>query len=76
MNELFNRIASNRNKKWNGWYGKIIIDEKGKNNTWIGRNFAYKPISVIGNFDLGDEIEVEIIDSSAYELSAKILNSS
>ena len=62
LTELFNRIALNNNKKWVGWKGKILIDEIGKNNTFVGRNFAYKPVIVRGKFKLGDEIEVTVKD--------------
>lgn len=74
LTELFNSIASKQNKKWIGWQGKIIIDEVGKNNTWIGRNFAYKPVIVKGNFNLGDEIGVNIKDATAYDLRADAID--
>jgi tRNA A37 methylthiotransferase MiaB len=36
-----------RNQRWMGWSGEILVDEKGKaEGSWIGRNFAYKPIVV------------------------------
>ena len=73
LTELFNEIALKQNKKWLGWKGKILIDEIGKNNTWIGRNFAYKPVIVKGNFSLGQKIDVEVKNASAYDLKADIL---
>ncbi|MBI2650841.1 tRNA (N(6)-L-threonylcarbamoyladenosine(37)-C(2))-methylthiotransferase [Candidatus Woesearchaeota archaeon] len=74
LTELFTDIALKQNKKWIGWKGKIIIDEIGKDNTWVGRNFAYKPVIVRGNFNLGDEIEVEIKDNTCYDLRADVLD--
>ena len=68
LTELFTTLALKQNKKWIGWRGKITIDEVGKNNTWIGRNFAYKPVIVKGNFNLGDEVGVNIKDATAYDL--------
>jgi tRNA A37 methylthiotransferase MiaB len=73
LTELYINTALKQNKKWIGWKGKIIIDEIGKDNTWIGRNFAYKPVIVRGNFNLGDEIDVKIKDASAYDLKADAL---
>jgi hypothetical protein len=36
-----------RNQRWTKWTGEILIDEKGKvPGSWIGRNFAYKPVTV------------------------------
>ncbi len=73
MTELYINIALKQNKKWLGWKGKIIIDEAGKDSTWVGRNFTYKPVIVRGNFNLGDEVNVKIKDCSAYDLKADVL---
>jgi threonylcarbamoyladenosine tRNA methylthiotransferase CDKAL1 len=70
LTELFISTATKQNKKWIGWKGNITISEIGKNKTLVGRNFAYKPVIVKGNFNLGDEIEVEIKDATAYDLRA------
>ena len=74
LTELFTTLALKQNKKWIGWQGKIIIDEVGKNNTWIGRNFAYKPVIVKGNFNLGDEVGVDIKDATTYDLRANAMD--
>lgn len=68
MTELFKSIALKQNRRWIGWEGKIIIDEVGKDNTWIGRNFAYKPVIIRGNFALGDEVGVKIKEVTPYDL--------
>jgi threonylcarbamoyladenosine tRNA methylthiotransferase CDKAL1 len=45
--ELARQISSEKNKVWMNWTGKILIDERGKQpDSWIGRNFAYKPIVI------------------------------
>jgi len=46
MAETARKISLERNKAWLGWRGEVLIDEKGKGNSRIGRNFAYKPIVV------------------------------
>jgi len=46
MAEAARKISLKRNKAWLGWKGEVLIDEKGKGNSWVGRNFAYKPIVV------------------------------
>jgi threonylcarbamoyladenosine tRNA methylthiotransferase CDKAL1 len=46
MAGLAKTISLSRNKVWRRWEGTILIDEKGKGGSWIGRNFAYKPIVV------------------------------
>ncbi|MBI2523237.1 tRNA (N(6)-L-threonylcarbamoyladenosine(37)-C(2))-methylthiotransferase [Candidatus Woesearchaeota archaeon] len=74
LTELFQESAIKQNKKWIGWEGKVIIDEYGKNSTMVGRNFAYKPVIVKGNFNLGDEINVKIKDATAFDLRADVLD--
>ena len=41
------RVSLERNKRWIGWVGEVLVDEKGKvEGSWVGRNFAYKPVVV------------------------------
>ncbi len=41
------QLSLERNRSWIGWNGEVLIDEQGKvNNSWVGRNFAYKPVVV------------------------------
>ena len=72
MASLFHEISLENNKRWIGWKGKILIDEKGKYNSWIGRNYCYKPVVVRGDFKLGDEIDVEICDATSFDLRGEI----
>ena len=72
MTELYRKIAYERNQKWIGWEGKILIDEKGKLDSWIGRNEYYKPVIVKGSFKLGDELEVKITDATAFGLRGEM----
>ncbi len=45
--ELARKIALQRNQRWIGWTGETFIDEVGKiSGSWVGRNFAYKPIAI------------------------------
>ncbi|HIK02815.1 TPA: tRNA (N(6)-L-threonylcarbamoyladenosine(37)-C(2))-methylthiotransferase [archaeon] len=69
------KIALERNKKWLGWKGKILVDEEGqREGTCIGRNYAYKPIVVETKENLiGKEVFVEIEKASPLSLKAKIV---
>jgi len=58
------------NERWLDWIGEIIIDEKGKDNTFVGRNFAYKPVVVKGKFKLGDKVKVMVKKITAHDLRA------
>ncbi len=72
---LHREISYRKNRKWLGWKGKILIDEKGKNDSWIGRNYCYKPVIVNEKiFKLGDEINVEITDCAEFDLRGKCMN--
>jgi len=47
LSELVRRVSSEKNAAWMNWTGKILVDERGKQQgSWIGRNLAYKPIVV------------------------------
>ncbi len=70
---LFWKISLEQNKKWIGWEGEIIIDEIGKNNVMIGRNYAYKPTIVKGNFNLGDKIKVKINNAGTFDIKGIVL---
>ena len=73
MTELYEEIALENNKKWIWWEGKILIDEKGKNNSWIGRNYCYKPVVVRENCKWGDEINVKIVDATSFDLRGECI---
>lgn len=68
MTELYRNIAYEKNQKWLGSQGKILIDEKGTHDSWIGRNDYYKPVIVKGKFKLGDELDVKITDATTFDL--------
>ena len=60
--QLARRISFERNQDWRSWAGEVLVDEKGKKpNSWIGRNFAYKPVVVESSTNmLGKTLRVKI----------------
>jgi threonylcarbamoyladenosine tRNA methylthiotransferase CDKAL1 len=61
--KLVKRISLERNQRWVGWAGEVLMDEKGKvPGSWIGRNFAYKPVTVksLENL-LGKTLRVKVV---------------
>lgn len=63
---LVRNIAFERNSDWNGWSGRIFVDEIGKMGSVIGRNFAYKPIVIKSNHGpslLGRFVNVRVIET-------------
>ena len=73
LTKLFHIISTENNKKWLDWKGKIIIDEIGKNNSLVGRNYAYKPVIIKENLNLGEETEVKIVKTTKHDLRAEII---
>jgi len=72
LTDIFHNISTLQNEKWLGWKGKILIDEKGRDGQWIGRNYAYKPIILEGEFTLGDKVNVEIVKTEKFALRGKV----
>ena len=60
--KLAKQISLDRNLRWIKWTGEILVDEKGKVlGSWVGRNFAYKPVTVKSNSDLlGNTLKVKV----------------
>jgi tRNA A37 methylthiotransferase MiaB len=72
---LFHKLAREDNKKWLGWEGEVFFDEIGKDNSFIGRNFAYKPIIVKSNLDLlGKKFIVRISETTTHDLRGYIID--
>lgn len=74
MTALFRRICLEKNQAWLGWRGEIVVDEKGRNGSWIGRNFAYKPVVIKSEDDLlGDFLQVKVERAFSTYLAAEII---
>jgi threonylcarbamoyladenosine tRNA methylthiotransferase CDKAL1 len=72
--ELAKRLSAERNLRWVGWTGDVLIDEKGKvADSWVGRNFAYKPI-VVQSADnlLGKTLRVKVEEAHGTYLKGTI----
>jgi tRNA A37 methylthiotransferase MiaB len=69
--EQINKTSIENNKKWIGWTGKVLFDEK-TNEGIKGRNFAYKPVFVRNEVDIGQYHIVEITDVTVNCLLGKI----
>ncbi len=74
LTKIFANIAEMQNKKWLNWTGNILIDEKGKQNTWIGRNFAYKQVIINENVKPGDIVKVKVAGTTIHDLRGEIIS--
>jgi len=73
--ELAKRLSTERNQRWVDWTGEMLVDEKGKmEDSWVGRNFAYKPIA-IKNTDnlLGKTLTVKVVEATATYLKGVLV---
>jgi len=75
LHDLNKKIGMENNRKWINWKGKILIDEKGTvENTWMGRNYCYRPVVVKSSKDfLGKFIKIEITNVKSNYLIGKII---
>jgi MiaB-like tRNA modifying enzyme len=63
LSKIVKEIYLKENEKWIGWKGEVLIDEIGKRNSFVGRNFAYKPIVLKAEEKIfGSFVEVEVKD--------------
>lgn len=72
---LAKKLAYERNKSWFGWKGEVFIDEVGKiSGSWVGRNFAYKPV-IVKSADslLGKTLTVRIVEAFPTYLRGEIV---
>jgi 2-methylthioadenine synthetase len=73
--ELAKRLSTERNQRWVGWSGEVLVDEKGKvEGSWVGRNFAYKPIVIKSTDNLsGKTMQVKVVEALGTYLKGALL---
>lgn len=69
--DLTNKISLENNQKWIGWEGDVLFNEKTDDGI-KGRNFAYKPIYVKRDVEIGQRHSVKIIDVTNHSLVGTI----
>ncbi|MBT8171796.1 tRNA (N(6)-L-threonylcarbamoyladenosine(37)-C(2))-methylthiotransferase [Candidatus Bathyarchaeota archaeon] len=74
MAKLSRKISFEKNKAWINWEGIVLFNERGKEESLMGRNFAYKPVVIkTNNSLLGRFINVRIVDAFPTYLQGKII---
>ncbi|MHB8568059.1 MAG: tRNA (N(6)-L-threonylcarbamoyladenosine(37)-C(2))-methylthiotransferase [Nitrososphaerales archaeon] len=74
MTEVIREISLERNLKWIGWKGNVLVDEEVK-GAFVGRNYAYKPC-LIKNVEgtdtfLGDNTNVTVEGATSLTLRCR-----
>ena len=73
LSEICSKVSKNNNLKYIGKKYKVLITEKGKNNTYVGRNENYKPVVLKNKIEIGKILQVKIIDAESTYLLGSII---
>lgn len=74
LTDVFHETARNKNREWLGWKGKVLVTEKGKDSTWIGRNPSYKQVIITGDALMGRCVSTEVTGATSFDLRAKLID--
>ncbi len=69
----YKNVSLENNKRWIGWEGTVIIEEKGKNDCWLGRTKTYMLVEVQGAFMLGQKVHISITGIAEHHLVGKAI---
>jgi len=73
LSKVCSEISKSNNLKYIGKKYNVLITEKGKNNTFVGRTENYKPVVLKLKTEIGKILQVKIIDAkSTYLLGSSI----
>lgn len=75
LTRLVNTVSFNRNKRWLNWTGEVLVDERGKGDSWIGRNVTYKPIVIKTSEDVfGRFVRVNVVQAFKTYLEGELVD--
>jgi len=73
LTEICNKISYEQNKKHLNKAYKVLVTERGKNNTFVGRSEKYKPVVLNKKVEIGNFYNVKIIDYATTYLVGSII---
>jgi len=73
LTEICKEISNEKNKSHIGKKYSILITEKGKNKTFVGRSENYKPVVLKENVKIGNFVDVKIKDARPTYLVGSII---
>ena len=73
LTELCSNISCDNNKRDIGKKYNVLITEKGKGKTFVGRTENYKPVVINKKLDIGDFTRVNIKDAASTYLVGKLI---
>jgi tRNA A37 methylthiotransferase MiaB len=73
LSNICSRISAEKNKELIGKKYSVLITEKGKNNTTVGRTENYKPVVINENIPLGKSVSVVIERATSTYLVGRLI---
>ncbi|MFA5364952.1 MAG: tRNA (N(6)-L-threonylcarbamoyladenosine(37)-C(2))-methylthiotransferase [Candidatus Bathyarchaeia archaeon] len=74
MTALCSQVWLEQNRSWVGWSGEVLFDERGKGESWVGRNFGYKPVVVkTSELLMGRFASVRVVEAFETYLEAELV---
>lgn len=67
------KITEKRNKGYIDKVCSVVVTEKGKGSTNVGRTDTYKPVVVPSNTPIGSTVTVKIVDATVTHLIGKLI---
>lgn len=75
LSALWRRMSLEGSLDWVGWRGEILVDEAGKGDSVVGRNYAYKPVVLHEpRVGLGEFVEIEVTGAGGGYMSGKAIS--
>jgi threonylcarbamoyladenosine tRNA methylthiotransferase CDKAL1 len=71
LTNLWKGLAVKAGERWLGWEGEILLTERGKESSKVGRNYAYKAVAVDTEAELGETIRVKVTGAGIGFLEAE-----
>jgi MiaB-like tRNA modifying enzyme len=73
LTKICNSISSENNLEHIGKKYNVLVTERGKNNTFVGRAENYKPVVIKEKISIGDFVPVEVTEAKSTYLVGSII---
>ncbi|UCD13046.1 MAG: tRNA (N(6)-L-threonylcarbamoyladenosine(37)-C(2))-methylthiotransferase [Thermoplasmatales archaeon] len=73
LTEVCSTISKEKNKEHKGKKYTVLITKKVKNDTFVGRAENYKPVITNEKVEIGESINLKIVDSDSIHLFGKLI---
>jgi MiaB-like tRNA modifying enzyme len=60
LTTLWRKLAVDVGRRWLGWEGIVLLTERGKGSSKVGRNYVYKAVALETGIRLGETVRVRV----------------